>query len=372
MAFETNQIYDIVNEAAKEALGQSAIQAVNTQSLVTLGNAVLSSTNNTEAFLNVLPQRIGRTIFSYRAYRNQYGDMVRNDFEWGAILQKIKVKMPDAIPDPSYDLEDGESVDPWTVYKPKASEKLFVMRTPYVYPITISRKTLMEAFLSEQAMGSFISLIFGEVRNAIEYGMENLGRMTIANYIAEATVVVNLVTSYNTAMGLTGSNAITAATAMKNPDFLRFAVNQIKGYSKRMRDMSTLYNNEGETRFTPFEDQKLRILAEFQNNMETDVLYSAFHDSYVSLSGFEEVNYWQAQQSPTTVQVNRASDGVETTVENVVAVLYDRDALGIYQKDEDVLTTPVNALARYYNTFYHLQQMWFNDLSENFILFTLN
>lgn len=369
MAFQTNQIYDIVNEAAQQALGQQAIQAIDTSSMISLGNTVLSSEQNVEAFLNVLPQRIGRTIFSYRAYRNKFGDMVRNDFEMGAILQKIKVKMPSAVEDPTYSLTNGQSVDQWKVYKPDVSEKLFVKRTPYVYPITIQRVTLREAFLSEQMMGSFISYVFGEVRNAIEYGMENLSRMAIANFIAESKVTVNLVSIWNNKYPYP---QLTAETALKSEPFLRFMVQQIKSYSKRMTDMSVIFNNEGETRFTPFDRQRLYVLAEVQNVLETEVLYSAFHENYVGLQNFNEINFWQSETTPGEVIVTKASDEKETTVSNVVACLMDWDALGIYQIEEEVLTTPVNALARYYNTFYHLRQLWFNDLSENFVLFTLN
>ena len=104
----TEQIYTVVNGAAAQALGTGAIAAVDTASFVSLGNSVLSSSVNTEAFLNTLAQRIGRTIISYREYKNKFRDMVLNDFEYGAILQKIKVAMPSAEEDESYGLTDGQ------------------------------------------------------------------------------------------------------------------------------------------------------------------------------------------------------------------------------------------------------------------------
>ena len=106
--------------------------------------------------------------------------------------------------------------------------------------------------------------------------------------------------------------------------------------------------------------------------METQVQYAAFNEKFVSLDGFTEVNYWQGEQTPDKIIVKRASDGTETTIDNVVGFLHDRDALGIFKKTEDVLTTPVNAAAAYYNTYWHEKQLWFNDLSENFVMFTLN
>ena len=127
---DTSQIYALVNGAAQQAIGETALAANNTQTLVALGNTVLTSSSNTEAFLNVLCQRIGRTIFAFRAYRNKFGDMVLNDFEMGAILQKISFHLFDAEEDPSFDLTNGQSVDMYEVSKPVIDQKLFVKRTP--------------------------------------------------------------------------------------------------------------------------------------------------------------------------------------------------------------------------------------------------
>ena len=208
---DSNQIYALVNGAAQQATGKAALAANDTQSLVALGNSVLTSSSNTEAFLNVLCQRIGRTIFAFRAYRNKFGDMVLNDFEMGAILQKISFHLFEAEEDPSFELTDGQSVDMYEVSKPAVDQKLFVKRTPYMFHVTIARQLLKEAFLSIEAMDSFIGYVFSTMQNSIEYSLENMGRATLANMIAEASAVegrkVDLVTLYNEIT----SGSITAA-----------------------------------------------------------------------------------------------------------------------------------------------------------------
>lgn len=398
----TNQIYTIVNEVNAEAFGSEAIDVIDNQGLISLGDTVLSSTTNTEAFLNTLVQRIGRTIISFRQYRNKLADMVVNDFEYGAILQKIRVHLTEAETDPAYGLTDGYSVDPWTVNKPDVEQKLFVTRTPYMFHVTIARKQLKEAFLSESAMGAFIGAVFGQVRNSIEVSLENLGRLCIANMMAEFTPFtpsagddtpattlnheVKLCTLYNTARGYHGvipgeggaadtpasAGYVDADTCLFDDDFLRFAVKTMKSYSDNFTDMSTLYNDGEIETFTPREDQRLKVLSSFERALETVVQYSAFNEEMVRLNAFATLNFWQSAQTADTVKVERASDGVAVTIQNVVGVLYDRDALGIYKRDEDVLTTPVNAKGLYYNTFYHQLELWFNDTSENFVFFTLN
>ena len=367
----TDHIYSLVNSIAAQANGSSAISAADAQSLVALGNTILSSSANTEAFLDTLVQRIGRTIMDYRAYRNRLNDMVLNDFEYGKILQKIKVVMPEALDDPTYDLVDGQSVDPWTVYKPQTIQKLFVKRTPYMFAQTISRKGLKEAFLSAEAMGAFISSVMGEMRNAYELSLERLGRVTIANMIAEASgsQVVNLVSEY---VSLTGAS-VTAANALFNKDFLAYAIRRINETFDMMQASTELFNDGSVERFTPREDMRVKLLSPFVRAAETVVQYAAFNEELVKVDNtYIKLPFWQASRSPMQIKVERASDGVETTVDNIIGIVHDRDALGIYQIDEETNTTPLNAKARYYTTYLHEEQLWFNSLDESFVYFTLN
>ena len=370
----TEQIYTLVNEVNAEAYGTNAISVVDTSSLISLGNTVLSSSTNTEAFLNTLAQRIGRTILRFRDYRNKLGDMVLNDFEYGAILEKIKVVMPKAEEDEMYDLTDGQSIDHYKIAKPDVNQKLFVTRTPYQFHITIQRSTLKEAFLSEGAMGSFIGIVFGEVRNAIESSLENLGRVTLATAIAECagtTRMYDLVSIYN---GLYNpSPALDQDTAQVSPEFMRWAIGFINTCIDGMQDLSTLYNNGDFETFTPKEDLRVKILSSFNRKLQTVVEYAAFHDQFVRPDiDFTTINYWQSAQDPSDIKITRPSDSDSVSRGNVICLIHDRDAMGVYKMDEEVLTSPVNAAGSYYNTYWHEKQLRFLDLSENFICFTLN
>ncbi len=367
----TNQIYTIVNSIVDQAIGDSGIVATDTQGLVSLGNVVLDSSTNTEAFLNTLAQRIGRTIYRFRAYNNKFTDMIVSDMEWGAILQKIRVEMPVAESDEMYGLTDGVAVDHYVVAKPKAHQKLFVTRTPYQFKITIQRETLKEAFLSAEAMGAFIALVFGEVRNAIELSLENLGRLTMCAAISETTAsqTIDLVTDYNAETGST----LTAATAMHSADFLRYAIYRINNVVDMMQDMSVLYCDGILPTFTNLENMRVKVLSKFQRRLETMVDYAAFHEQFTKIDKqYTTVNFWQAEQDPDEIDIKKPSDGSAFNETNIVAVIHDRDAFGIYQIDETVLTTPINAAGAYYNQYWHEKQGRFVDTSENLVVFTLN
>ena len=377
---DTTQIYGILNDIVSQGIGTTAITSVNAQNLISLGDAVLTSQSSTEAFLNALALRIGRTIIRFRKYNNKLSGLLLDDFEWGAILQKIRVGMPDAETDESFGLTDGASVDHYKVKKPEVEQKLFVTRTPYQYHVTIQRAHLKEAFTSEDAMGRFISAIFGEVRNAIDYGLERLGRTAITNMIAESygasaaapkQNVVNLGTLYR---AINKNAPATADGLMNDPDFMRFAISTINTRKDMLQEMSVLNMPDANAMptFTPLDRMHAFILSGFQRRLETVVEYAAFHDEFVKMKDAENLTYLQNAQSPNSIDVLRASDGKNIAVDNIVGIIFDRDACGMYKRMEDTLTTPVNAAGRYYNTYWHLQQLWFNDLQENFVVFTLN
>ena len=373
---DTNQIYEIVNDVAEQTMGESALQATDTASLVAMGNAILSSSTNTECFIDTLVQRIGRTIISYRPYKSKLGLLAVSDMTMGAIMQKIKVKMPTAVEDVTTQLIDGQSVDQYIISKPKATQKLFVKRTPYTFYITIQKKWLREAFTSETAMGSFISAIYGEVENALELSQENLARLCMANFMATISTdgnrVINLVTLYNATTG----ESLTASNALVSEKFLRFALGIMNNVSRKMETMSVLYNDGSETRHSPGPDQRFVSIIDFQTALETQVQWAAFHDKYVQKKNGIEVPYWQSAQSPYNIDLVIEGDDPEqeesTTLSNIVAFIHDRDALGTYRKDVEVATTPLNARGLYTNQFWHMNDLYFNDITENGVIFTLN
>ena len=375
---DTNQIYSIVNDAVAQAIGEDALASIDTKNFVSLGSVVLSSSTNTECFLNTLAQRIGKTIYRFRQYNNKFADMIVSDMQWGAIMQKIRVEMPEAVADPTYALADGESVDPYIVAKPKAHQKLFVTRTPYMFQITIQRETLREAFLSAEAMGSFIALIFGEVRNAIELSLENLGRLTLSVAMSETSDAnsqrVHLVTEYNTEHNLEGDDALDAQSALLSADFLRYAIYRINNVVDMLQDMSVQFCDGVLPTFTNKENMRIRVLSAFQRRLETVVEYASFHDQFTSIdNAYSTINFWQSEQTPSSIDILvRPSMGDRVQISNIVAEINDRDAFGIYQYEENVLTSPLNPRGQYYNQFWHELQNRFVDTSENLVLFILD
>lgn len=366
------QIYNIVNAVNSQTMGVTDLTVVDEQGLISLGQTVLTTNGLADTWLNSLAQRIGRTIISFREYKSKYSDMVLDSMQWGNIVQKIKVSMPEATEDESYSLVNGKSIDMYKVAKPKVTQSFFTTETPYQFFVTIKREQLEEAFTSEASMYGFIGAIYGEVQNAIELSLEGLARNCINNFIAECDATdrqINLLKLYNTET----NKSLTVDTCLHDKEFLAFCVSRINLISKYMENMTKIYNNGTETRHTPKSLQHLRVLEDFESRLETVVQYQAFRDGYVKLNNYHTTSFWQNIKKPYSLSVKRASDNSVITYDaiKILAVLYDRDALGLYKKDSWNSTTPFNSAGGYYNTYYHHKELYFNDLSENFVVFCI-
>lgn len=363
------QIYDIVNSVNSQTMGVTNLTVVDEQGLISLGQTVLTTNGLADTWLNSLAQRIGRTIISFREYKSKYSDMVLDSMQWGNIVQKIKVSMPEATEDESYALVDGKSIDMYKVANPKVTQSFFTTETPYQFFVTIKREQLEEAFTSEQSMNGFIGAIYGEVQNAIELSLESLARNCINNFIAERIksnkAEFNLLEMYNTETNKT----LTTTTCLYDKEFLAFCVSRINLISKYMENMTKIYNDGTQTRHTPKSLQHLRVLEDFESRLETVVQYQAFRDGYVKLNNYHTTSFWQSIKNPSTINIKPSSGGTAIEQDYILAVLYDRDALGLYKKDSWNSTTPFNSAGGYYNTYYHHKELYFNDLSENFVVF---
>lgn len=391
MALTAKQIFGIVNEVAAQAMGNKTMAVVDNSGLVALGNTVLGSNDTKNNFINALTDRIGRTIVSFRAYHSHFPDFERDSIEWGNILQKLKIGMPNAEEDQSYNLTDGTSVDMYKINKAKVNQLLFSTETPWQTHITVHLDELEKAFIDYSAMGAFISGMFGEVQNRIELAMENLSIDCVNNYMAEMikrkvqrpSRVINLVTDYNTAMGLATADALKPQDALNTPAFLEYVVRRINTISSTMEYMTSgMFNdtafaggdtqNDIYSRHTPKSEQRMMLYIDLVNSLKTNVNSKAFNMKEVAIDlPFKTVPFWQSIKTPDGINVKPASGGTAIVQSSVMGILFDREAMGTFKKKYSSLTSPINAAGKYYNVFYHMIEMYYNDLTENAVVFLL-
>ena len=267
-----NQIYSILNDVAKQTFGTSAITVVDTASFVSLGNTILKSDTDTENFLNKLTDRIAKTVYSVRNYSGVNKNMLRENFEYGAIVQKIHVSMPEAKENKAWEIgTEGYTPTYAPVIKPQVSQKLFNKIATWEVDVTIPDYMLKTAFLNETSMATFIDAIFTAMNNAMQICHDNNANLIRANFIGniihknKSTQAINLLHEYNT---LTNAG-LTVANCLRDIDFLKYATMQINLWTKRMGVMSTLFNDDGNTKFTDKDNLVIDVLQDFASATAT-------------------------------------------------------------------------------------------------------
>ena len=379
---EVKQIFELVNGITSEITGKTDLVKEDLSNIVDVGKELFTATD-VDNYVKSLVNRVGKTIFVSRKYSGKVPSVVMDSWEFGSVLQKINADLPIATENESWELVNGTSYDPNIFYKPTVSAKFFNSKVTFEIPLSFTEKQVKESFNGASELNAFISMLYNAVEKSMTVKIDSLVMRTINNMIAntfdgDATSVraVNLLKAYNTAMGLSGANVLTADKAITNKDFLRFASMQIALYADRLGTMSTLFNAGGKERFTPKDMLHIVLLSDFAEGAKIYLESDTFNNELVKLPTAETVPYWQgsgksysfADVSKINVQIAKGNTKKDVTLSGILGVMFDRDALGVCNLDRRV-TTNYNPKAEFFSNWYKFDAGYFNDLNENFVLF---
>jgi hypothetical protein len=386
---KVSQIYDILNTITSEMLGDSIVVAEDLSNIVDVGKAFENLENGLDNYVRKLQDHIGRVIFVDRVYTGRAPSVLMDGWEYGSILEKVRADLPEAEENETWELEDRASYDPNIFYKPSASVKFFNKRITFEIPISITEKQVKSSFSNVMQLNAFYSMIQTAIQNSMTVKLDALIMRTINAAIGETMYnynsggtytgsgdsrAVNLLYLYNNGPNY-GQSAISAAAALTNPDFLRFAVLTIKNYLDWIKDMSDLFNIGGTSKFTAVDRRKCVLLSEFKNATEV-YLYngaSQFKTDDLKLPEADVVSYWQGSGTgyafgDTSKIIIKTPSGHDVTVTGILGVIFDRDTLGVSNVDRRV-TTNYNAKAEFWNEWHKYDAGYFLDLDENFVVF---
>ena len=370
------QVKDLVNTATKEALGAEAIQTEDLTNVVDMGEAIFNA-NAVDAYVRSLVNHIGKVVFVNRPYSGSAPSVLMDGWEFGSVLEKITAELPEASENETWELQDKQSYDPNIFYKPTVEAKFYNKRVTFEIDVSITERQVKQSFSSATQLNAFVSMIYNEVDKAMTIKIDSLVMKTIVNMIsvtmtdANANRAVNLLSLYNSEIA--PATPLTAAKALYNLDFIKFASYKMKLYATRLGTISRLFNIGGKARFTPRDMLHIVMREEFKSSSDVYLQSDTFHNEFVKLPEAEGVAYWQgsgtdyAFASTSKIMVKDAK-GNSTTKTGILAVMFDRDALGVCNKDKRV-TTDYNAKAEFYNNFYKFDCEYFNDTNENFVVF---
>lgn len=379
---QVTQIAEIVNQTTAEVTGTEALQTVDLNEVVENGAEVLDNDKLIDNYVKNLIDHIGKVVFVNRPYTGSTPSVMMDSWEYGAILEKIQYEgLPEAEDNDTWDLQDGKSYDPNIFYKPTVSAKFYSERRTFDIPMSFAQRQVKSAFSSAAQLQAFFAMIETAISNGMTVKMDSLVQLTIANAIA--TVYSNRVSNPVQYYGLvtryvaaTGDSTVNASNALVKPEFTRWASMEMKRVLARMKKLSTLFNAGGKYRHTPADRLHLILHSDFTAAAEAFLYSDTYHDEFVKLPKAEEVAFWQgsgtgfgwSDTSKIIVKPRDMNDSV--TVENVVGIAFDRDALGVSNLDRRV-TTNWNAKAEFTNNWYKFDAGYFNDFNENMVVFTL-
>lgn len=378
-----NQTKDFLNALTAQAYGTESLKVSDQTGLVSLGKTVLSSDTSVDVFFKTLVDRIYYTIVSSRRYKRKFGDFVMHTSDYGCVLQKIRTKLLKAQSAPQYDLVQGEAIEQYNVNKPTVIQKLFEGRNVWQIPVTIPDVGFQSAFTSFETMSAFIDSIFTMVQNSVEGQLEADARTAMSSFIAEklwssttnttGAEIVYPVQMFNAAMGTT----LTAEQASYNMDYLKFTSRLINLYIEYMTDMSTLFNSEQMENFTPKDELRVTMLTDFTTAAQYYLQSDTFHNELTALPHYTTANYWQGTTSAdsklsfadmSTIDVI-TTDGHAVKQDGIICVLADFEAIGMMVDKQRMRTSPPNGNGEYINYFQKCETRYYNDLSENGVIF---
>lgn len=377
---------DTLNAIISQATGKNAISVI-TDNFVSVATTALGIAP--DDLLNAISQVISRTIFSIRPYNRKFAGLFVDNMKWGNHVRKINIGDKDWEQNVSYDLTDGQSIDADIVSKPDILQTNFYGQCVYSKHYTIFRDQLNIALQNEEEFERFYTMLVQNTMDMIEQCHENTARATITNLIGgkvtgDASNVIHLVTEYNDVTGLT----LDSATVKKPENFVPFykwAFSRIKTISGLMTERSLRYhiNITGHNimRHTPVQNQRLYLYTPEMNNVESTIFSSVFNEQYLKMMDYEGVNFWQSIQTPMGINVKArymlptgviTSDSKGTATSNILGVLMDEEAAGITTCGARTATTPYNARGEYMNVWWHFNDRYWNDFTENAVVFLLD
>lgn len=391
-----NQLSTVLTDITQQATGRKTLAPVTTSDFISLATTALET--GYDPLSTAISQVLSRTIFSVRPYTRKFKGLNVSQQRYGNHVRKLLTIDKPFEDDDRLSLSDGASVDQYKVNKPKVLQTNFYGANVYQKSATFYKDQLDTAFSGPDEFASFLSMVTQNANDMIEQAHEETARQTLCNLIT-AVIVSEDSASTTAAKANGGKRAINLlalynaqnGTSLKVEDvyksdnfegFVKFAYATINTLANLMTDRGTMFcsqlTNYPVIRHTPKSKMKFYLYTDFVNKINSQVFSSVFNPQFLKTVDFEEVNFWQSPLSPSEIEnkpvlLNKDGSIISETAahkySNVVGVLFDEEAAGYTTVNEWSQPSPFNARGGYYNQFWHFTDRYWNDLTENAIVF---
>lgn len=379
-----NQIYGLVNNVNEQLWGEDVLAVHDLRGLIALGDTVFSSNDNRDLYLGALFDRVGKTILRNLDLEVEFPAFMRNEFEWGSLLQKINIMPNSAQSSESWNISDANfTPNQFKIDKPTVVSRLFSGINTWEYDVTIPDVLFKSAFTSAEAFGAFIDGIMSALSDSLTLAINNMAHMSLVNLVAEKANANNACFDVLALYNDTLTTPISRAQALVDKEFWRFFGMFVRNQIKYMEQPSKLFNigtgnSDPFLRVTARDNMHVLASADAMSYMSSYLYAQDFNYRFDEMPLYKEWVSLQAQtitgattnpsfESNTSINVKPSSGGENATaveMSGIAVILADRQAIGTFYEDF-YTATDRNNRNRYTNYTSQANVGYFNDLSEN-------
>lgn len=339
-------VHEFLQKATNLIIGAEASDVshpLNLQDIIDVGKTWDFSQK--EQWVKELSGMFIKDMYTDRAYKDKRNDVFYEDAaRFGAVVRIINMEMPDLIENRSWtQVTSGTTtIGSNTVYLPIVNQQLFGATDSWGVSIAYTGNQLDAAFESEAGLLEFESYVKLMAKNAIEVHRATMNSVNRNNYIGEKihagnstgkVNVVNLIEEYQRDHG---NSSMNVQQYFSSADALRYSVKTFKKYKDLLHDMSTLFTMDSNSKgkFVPEDRFVFQVLSDFEGRLDSEVYSTTYHDEFVKLPLYRNVNAWQNLRGLTSLTfgdlsslniVTADGDTVQTT--GVVATMVDKWAI---------------------------------------------
>lgn len=378
----------ILNSVVQQATGQATLTPTNTSDFITVAQkGLLAGYDN---LMGAISQVLSRTVISNRPYTRKFKGLEADNIRWGNHVRKINYVDRAWQPAGRLPIVNGVAVDDQKPILDNVLQTNFYGQDDYEIQWTLYANQLDVAFSGPDEFATFISGKLQNISDMVEQKHETLARSTIANLIGgimlinNSPQIVHLLTEYNTVTGL----ALTGTTVYQPANFapfMKWVYSRIAGISSMLTERTLMYhqNVTGQeiARHTPEPFQRVYLFAPARYQVDARVLADTYHDNYLTQAYTETVNFWQASDTPDTINVKATymdttgalvTPASASSTANIFGVIMDTEAAGYTVCNQRTTSAPFNGEGEYQNFWLKFTDRYWNDFTENAVVLLLN
>ena len=398
---KVTQMANTLNEVYKEIIGTWVDEQGNPElykedlsNFIDMSRRIVDTEdyqNNYDHYVAKLIDRIGYTIIVDKELGDDGIKIESNKYEYGALLQKIRIGDVDFVDNEVWQLQKGQDYEYFTFKPVDMKANYFSDKTTFGVEWSWVAKVLKESMESLAKLTQLYAAIENRIMKKVKLTTREMKKRLVANLNGMNLVTgraINLIKEYRTETGKT----VSAENAMTDADFLKFVVMKLKMYKSFMSDPTAILNPQGELNWTTSSNFRMVAITDLDAALTAYLYSSTYHDEFVKLDGYSTVSNWQGTVPAFPFEV-RSAINIKTTgmpnpdetdtdhpnihksdvyMTGIIACMFDSTGITIWNEEPELNTAPFNPKGKFINYYYSYDCNYYYDSFENSLTFYIS